>query len=352
MRAARRTVRLGCTGYREAAAPLAKRELMTAIDTRPTRGHGDEPTGRRPLRFGSIELLVALLIVAVVARGWLAGLVTSARAGALTSVFLAVVLQALPFLVAGTLATAAARAFVRPLLLRRWLVRRGPAVAVPVAVVAAIVPPGEDEHPALIRAGVPAAAVFGYQLAAPAISPVVLVATAVALPGHPMLVLARAVAGLLVAIGVGWLWPRIGHVDGVELPAPDAPADFWAYARVTLVRAAGVLVAGALLTALLTVAAPAAWSQVIAGRAIFSVIALALLAVLVCIPAEAGPAVAVMLSSFSLTARLVFLVAGPAVNLRRLSQQSIVYGPAVALRLAASTLGASLAAVALVAWML
>jgi uncharacterized protein len=168
------------------------------------------------------------------------------------------------------------------------------------------------------------------------------------------------VAGLLVAVGVGWLWLRIGGTAQVEPPTPgrsdpepsDPPTDFWTYARITLVRSGGVLVVGALLTALLTVAAPARWTHSIAGRPVFSVVALALLAVLVCIPAEAGPAVAAMLTPFSLTARLVFLVAGPVVNLRRFSQQSIVYGPAHAVRLAPLTLGASLVAVALVAWML
>jgi hypothetical protein len=308
----------------------------------------------------------------------------------------------MPFLVAGTLATAAARSLVGPLSLQRWLAARSrreeqsvseapqlaggfwpmsrreepsvseapqlaggswptsrlarrPALAVPVGALAAVVPPGEGEHPELIQAGVPAAVVLAYELAASAVSPVVLVATAVAIPGHPMLVLARAVAGLLVAFGVGWLWLRIGRSEPAEPPAPalaDPDTDFWAYARIALVRSGGVLVIGAALTALLTVAAPEAWTRAIAGRPVFSVVALALLAVLVCVPAEAGPAVAAMLTPFSLTARLVFLVAGPVVNLRRFSQQSIVYGPAHAVRLAPLTLGVSLAAVALVAWML
>jgi uncharacterized membrane protein YraQ (UPF0718 family) len=356
---------------------------MTALDSTTTRGHGQPGSGRRP-RLGSIEMVIALVVLAILVRAWLAGLVTGPRAGAVAGVFLSVVLQALPFLVAGTLATAAARSLARPLLLARWLavlsrreessvseapqlaggswqtsrLAQRPALAVPLGALAAIVPPGDDEHPELIRAGVPAAAVFAYELAASALSPVVLVATAVAIPGHPMLVLARAVAGLLVALGVSWLWLRLGRsdlADPADLPGPQPPdraTDFWAYARITLVRTGGVLVIGAALTALLTVAAPAAWTHTIAGRSIFSVVALALLAVLVCVPAEAGPAVAAMLTPFSLTARLVFLVAGPAVNLRRFSQQSIVYGPAHAVRLAPLTLGASLVAVALVAWML
>jgi hypothetical protein len=99
-----------------------------------------------------------------------------------------------------------------------------------------------------------------------------------------------------------------------------------------------VLALGAFATALLTVAAPVGLTRVVADRPVFSVIALALLAVLICVPAEGGPAVAACLSAFSLTARLVFLVVGPVVNLRRFGRQSIVYGPSFAVRFAPATL--------------
>ena len=96
---------------------------MSAIDTATTRGRG-QPSAPRRLRPGSINVVVVLLVLAILARGWLAGLVTAPRAGAVAGVFLSVVLQALPFLVAGTLATAAARSLVGPLSLQRWLAAR------------------------------------------------------------------------------------------------------------------------------------------------------------------------------------------------------------------------------------
>jgi uncharacterized protein len=280
-------------------------------------------------------------VLAIVGRHFLAGLIASPRPAAVATVFASMMLQGLPFLLIGALASGLVREFVAPGLLRRWLRARGllarPYAVVPVAAVAAVVPTDTDDA----TTG-PTGAGLAYALAAPALSPVVLVATAVAFPGQPLMVLARAVAGVVVAIGMGLLWQHFGRAEWLDRQggesAPDGPAGFWTYLREQVVRAGGVLAIGAFVTALLTVAAPVGWACVVADRPVFSVIALALLAVLVCVPAAAGPAVAAGLTAFSPVARLVFLVVGPAVNLRRFGRQSIVYGPSFAVRFAPATL--------------
>jgi uncharacterized protein len=48
-------------------------------------------------------------------------------------------------------------------------------------------------------------------LAAPAVNPVVLVASTVAFPGQPRMVLARFLGSLLTSITVGLLWWRGGR---------------------------------------------------------------------------------------------------------------------------------------------
>jgi uncharacterized membrane protein YraQ (UPF0718 family) len=295
-------------------------------------------------------VLVVLIVLAVLGRGVLAGLITSPRAAAVATVFAAMMLQGLPFLLIAALASGLVREFVAPGLLRRWLRSRGllgrPYAMVPVAAVAGLVPTDADD-----AVTGPTGAGFAYALAAPALNPVVLVATAVAFPGQPLIVLGRALAGLVVAIGMGWLWQRFGRAEWLDQrgePAPDEPAGFWAYTREQVVRSGGVLAIGAFVTALLTVAAPLGWARVVADRPVFSVVALALLAVLVCVPAAGGPAVAAGLSSFSPTARLVFLVVGPVVNLRRFGRQSIVYGPSFAVRFAPATLVLAVAVTSLV----
>ena len=80
--------------------------------------------------------------------------------------------------------------------------------------------------------GVTGAAALTFMLAAPAINPVVLVATAVAFPGNPQMVVARCVASLMTAMIMGALWARWGRVDWVpqcerrvQPGSRDVPAD-------------------------------------------------------------------------------------------------------------------------------
>ena len=100
----------------------------------------------------------------------------------------------------------------------------------------------------------------------------------------------------------------------------------------------------------LTVLMPDHSLAAIASSPVLAVLLLALLAVLLSLPAEVGPFVAAVLTPFSLTARLAFLVVGPAVDLRRLTAQATTFGPAFALRFAPVTLAVAAGAVALVGW--
>src|SRR5207248_4326133 len=103
-----------------------------------------------------------------------------------------VFLQATPFLVFGVVLSAVIAVFVPPSFFAKALPRH-PALAVPVAGVAGVVLPGCEcgsvpVAGALVRRGVTPAAALAFLLAAPAVNPVVLTATAVAFPGKPMMV--------------------------------------------------------------------------------------------------------------------------------------------------------------------
>jgi uncharacterized protein len=63
----------------------------------------------------------------------------------------------------------------------------------------------------LTARGVQPAAAVAFMLAAPAVNPVVLVASTVAFPGQPRMVLARFLGSLLTSITVGLLWWRGGR---------------------------------------------------------------------------------------------------------------------------------------------
>ena len=169
---------------------------MTALDTesvRPSGPEGSTPERSRFGRLGSVEVLAAVVVAVLLARGWLLGLLDTPRALTLVTVFVSIMVQAMPFLILGTILSAAITAFVPARFFERALPRR-PAAAVPVAGMAgALLPACEcgsvPVAGALVRRGVAPAAAFAFLLASPAINPVVLIATAVAFPGEPRMVL-------------------------------------------------------------------------------------------------------------------------------------------------------------------
>jgi hypothetical protein len=262
-----------------------------------------------------------------------------------------VLVQAVPFLVFGVVLSAIIAVWVPRSFWEKALPRH-PALAVPAAGLAGVVLPGCEcgSVPiagSLIRRGVTPAAALAFLLAAPAINPIVLTATAVAFPGHPMMAVARGVASLVVAICMGMLWLRLGKAEWIRLPhRPDLDdasraRAFWSACRHDVMHAGGFLVVGAAAAATINVAVPGSWLQSLAGKEVWSVIALALLAVLLSICSEADAFVAASLSQFSLTSRLVFLVVGPMVDLKLISMQAGVFGRRFAFRFAPATLVAA-----------
>lgn len=338
---------------------------MTVLDTEPVRRPPVEEPPRPPSRWGrlgSVEVLAVVVVIILLGRGWLLSLIESPRALTLITVFVSIMVQALPFLVLGTMLSAAITAFVPTRFFERALPSR-PAAAVPVAGVAgAILPACEcgsvPVAGALIRRGVAPAAAFAFLLASPAINPVVLIATAVAFPGQPQMVAARFTASLAAAVIMGWLWLRLGQPGWLRPmrifdPHTDRgwPA-FWSSCRHDVVQAGGFLVVGAFAAATLNVTVPPAWLEAVAANPVFSVIALGLLAVLLSICSEADAFVAASLSQFSLTARLAFLVVGPMVDLKLFAMQVGWFGPRFAIRFAPTTFVVAVLVSVAVGWLM
>ncbi|MEU8659641.1 permease [Actinoplanes philippinensis] len=309
---------------------------------------------KKSWRLGSVEVLAVVLVLLVAVRAPLAGLVSDPRLQTWTTVFVSVLVQAVPFLVFGVALSAVIAVFVPRSFWARALPRH-PAAAVPAAGLAGVILPGCEcgSVPiagSLIRRGVTPAAALAFLLSAPAINPIVLTATAVAFPGDPEMVAARAVASLVVAVGMGWLWLRLGRADWIRLPNRPGPDDgskaraFWSACRHDVVHAGGFLVIGAAAAATINVAVPESWLQGLAADPVLSVLALAVLAVLLSICSEADAFVAASLSQFSLTSRLVFLVVGPMVDLKLIAMQTGVFGRRFAFRFAPATFVAAIVA--------
>nr|WP_239086772.1 permease [Catellatospora methionotrophica] len=298
-------------------------------------------------RIGSVEVLAALLIVLLIFREPIAAAISTPLLQTWTTVFVSVMVQATPFLVFGVALSAVIAVFVPRSFWSKALPKH-PALAVPVASCAGVVLPGCEcgSVPiagSLIRRGVTPAAALAFLLAAPAINPIVLTATAVAFPNNPEMVVARGLASIVVAMVMGWLWLRLGRQEWIRLPHRPELDDlsrwraFWAACRHDIVHAGGFLVLGAMAAATINVLVPESVLQAVADQPVLSVLALAVLAVLLSICSEADAFVAASLSQFSLTARLAFLVVGPMVDLKLISMQAGVFGRRFAMRFAPAT---------------
>jgi uncharacterized protein len=297
-----------------------------------------EPGGVAPALWGFA------VVVAVLAAGqvWLAPAVRAVALQTWATVFVAIVMQALPFLVLGVALSAAITVFVPAGFWVRALPSH-PAAAVPVAGAAGAVLPGCEcasvpVSAGLMARGVTPAAALAFLLASPAINPVVLVSTAVAFPGRPEMVAARFAASLGVAVLAGWVWARFGRTDWLRLPPrrDGVSGGRWAaFADAMhhdLLHAGGYLVVGALAAATMNAVVPREWMTGIAGVPWLSVLVLAALAVLLSICSEADAFVAASMTGFSPTAKLAFLVVGPMVDLKLIALQTGTFGRAFAVR--------------------
>lgn len=309
----------------------------------------DAPPRRRSIT--SLEVLCVVLVLALVGQQWLADRldVPAIQTGA--TIFVAVCVQALPFLVVGVLISGAIAAFVSADLLRKLLPKKA-AFAVPVAGVAGVALPNCECAAVpvarrLIQQEVPASVAVTFLLAAPAVNPIVLVATAVAFPGEPRMVLARFLGSMATAVAMGWIWARFGKMEWFaeralrRLPEHDHDRNRWAVffetARQDLVDAGGFLVIGGLTAAVLNVVVPRSWINTLGEQLLLGIFVMAVLAVVLALCSEADAFVVASLSTMPLLPRLVFLVVGPAIDIKLFALQAGTLGRKFAVRFAPMT---------------
>ncbi|TWF82740.1 permease [Kitasatospora viridis] len=337
------------------------------IESPPAPPQVPAPVGARGRRVDSLTLLVVGMVAVLVASRLIGDRHGPAWLQAWATVFIAICVQALPFLLLGTLLSAAVAAFVPTTFLERAL-PRNPVLAVPIAGVAGVVLPGCEcaSVPVagrLIARGVAPAAALAFLLSSPAINPVVLVATGVAFRGHPEMVWARLIASLATAVVMGLLWARFGRPEWLRPKLLREPAaggsgwgSRWAVFRESLehdfLHAGGFLVIGGLTAATLNVALPRGFLGSVTGLPVLSVLVPALLAVLLAVCSEADAFVAAGLSGLSPVARLAFMVVGPMVDTKLIALQAGTFGRAFAWRFSAATFAVAVLTAALVGWWL
>lgn len=264
-----------------------------------------------------------------------------------STLFVAVCLQAMPFLVLGVVVSALVAAFVPPSFVANAF-PRSTVLAVPTAAIAGAALPGCECGSVpiagrLVNRGAPPAAALTFLLSAPAINPVVVVATATAFPGRPEFVGARVIASLIAAMAVGYIWSWLGN-DSFLAKArqhrheyPSKRDAFTDTAQHDFLHAGGFMVVGAATAATMQTVVPRSTLEAVGGSGVAAVLILALLAVILAVCSEADAFVATGLSQFSMTARLAFLVVGPMVDIKLIALQSGTFGRSFALRFAPLT---------------
>jgi uncharacterized membrane protein YraQ (UPF0718 family) len=316
-----------------------------------------------------MELLVVCLVAFAIAGVWLrAGIAGNAMLATAGTVFCGVFVQALPFLGLGVLVSGLVAVFMPPERLVRWLPRSSEKAVLVAGLAGAALPGCECGSVPVARrlfgeggadAGSMGAAALTFMLAAPAINPVVVVATAVAFPGQPKMVVARVGASLLTALVMGWLWARWGRGEWITrrpAPHPRASESKWTLfsevARQDFLQAAAYLVVGAAATAALHVLVPARVFEHVGAHLLVGVTVMAALAVMLAVCSEADAFVASSLTMIPLVPRLVFMVVGPAVDVKLLAMQSGAFGRAFAARFAPATLVVAMVVATLVGTLL
>lgn len=307
-------------------------------------------TRRWRYRPGSVEILGALLLVGIVFRGPLADLFAAPGMGTWATTFVSICVQAVPFLVLGTVVSGAIAAFVPASLFKKILPERA-GLAVPVAGAAGALLPGCEcgSIPIanrLMDRGVRPSAALAFLLSAPAINPVVLVATAVAFSSDLRMVWARLLAGLATAVIVGLIWERIGKPEWLTPRRSLAPEEqdargfgvFLTTVRADFTQAAGFLVMGAFVAASFKVFVPNVWMEHVGSSLALSVLLMAVLAFMLALCSEADAFVVASFSTIPMVGKLVFLTVGPAVDVKLTALQAGTFGRRFAVRFAPLTM--------------
>jgi uncharacterized membrane protein YraQ (UPF0718 family) len=273
---------------------------------------------------------VLLAIGAAVAGARLAGAGEVPRIEEFTLVFSSIVVEALPFILAGALVSSLIAVFVSDGVFAR--IGRLPASAqIPGAMVCGLAFPvcecgSVPVARRLISRGITPAAGVAFMLAAPVVNPVVLASTWVAYSGSGLaleMTVARAAVGFVVAAVAGLALRRVAAATLSS--APPAHAHSRSDRRLAAVAdhlgadflfMGKFLVLGAAVSALIQTFVSRDVLEGLGGMPVVGSLALMALAVVLSLCSEADAFVAVSFSSFGAGSQLAFLALGPVLDLK------------------------------------
>jgi uncharacterized membrane protein YraQ (UPF0718 family) len=328
--------------------------------TQPLFRDADQATGRFRRLAALVGLAVALLTLWL-ASGLLVPPTMSGLSGqlqGLATIFLGIFIEALPFLLAGVLASAAIHVFVSPEHIQRLSPRSPLQAALLGSLLGLCFPVCEcGAVPAtrrLLSKGAPPALGIAFLLAAPVVNPVVIASTWVAFGMRPEVVVGRIGLTVVIAAVVGLVLGRRAGREAL-LAAPDhhsahdhhdhqheSPTGrvhaLFTHAVAEFFEMGRYLVLGALIAATLQTAVPReALLAVGQGPLLAPLVMMALAFVLsICSTVDAFVALA-FVNSFPAGALLAFLVFGPMVDIKSLLMYTTTFQRGVVAWLVALT---------------
>ena len=286
--------------------------------------------------FGRLLGLFVLLVVVASA----VGLGRGAAAQTFLLIFSSIVIEALPFILVGALASAAIAVFL-PERAFGSIARLPLALQIPSAALGGFAFPvcecgSVPVARRLIARGVHPGAGITFMLASPVLNPVVLGSTWVAYGGHARgaeMVAGRASLGLLAAAVAG---VAVGRKRGADLLRPRATdhehdhggdgagraTAFSSHLVSDFLFMGKFIVLGAALSALVQAAVPQTVLGKVGGAPVLAPLALMAVAYVLSLCSEADAFIAASFTSFSPGAQLAFLVLGPIADLKL----SVLYG--------------------------
>jgi uncharacterized membrane protein YraQ (UPF0718 family) len=309
---------------------------------------------RAAICLGALVLALALWITSglgipaelTALRGQLQSLVT---------IFLGIFIEALPFLLAGVLASSAIHLFISPDRVRQLCPQNPLLAALSGSLLGLAFPVCEcgsvPTARRLLAKGAPLPLGLAFVLAAPAVNPVVIASTWVAFGGRPEIVAARIGLTIVIAAAVGIILgvhPRPGellaaasqahhHDDHDHSHDQDAGEErqHWlhailAHANSEYLEMGRYLVVGALIAATLQTIIPRSLLLSLGQDRVVSIVALMALAVVLSICSTVDAFVALSFATiFMPGALLAFLVFGPMVDIKSVLMFSSIFRPRV-----------------------
>lgn len=249
---------------------------------------------------------------------------------------LSLMIEALPFLLIGTVVSAAIEVFVTEDMIRRLIPRNRFAATLCASLLGVVLPVCDCATVPVVKRllskGVPLHAAISFMLAAPILNPLVLVSTLFAFYQRPLMVLYRAGFGVLVAVAVGLVFSVLDARYWTAPPAPGPVEEHAAAARGGAGRPVGRLlshamsdfagiamyfVAGVLISASLQAVIPAQSLSSLGHDRFLSVLVMLLAAFFLSVCSQADAFIAQsFFGQFTTGAIVAFLVMGPMIDLK------------------------------------